>query len=63
MKIWSNFGLSKVPNYDLAKVNKEKAIDTNLSFHITTYTKLLEIIKMEINKNLGRSTMPPKNCG
>jgi hypothetical protein len=55
-----HFELSKVPNYDLAKVNKERALDLNLSFHITTYTKSLKIIKMEINTNLGKSTICPQ---
>jgi hypothetical protein len=41
MKIWSNSNHSKVQNYDLAKVNKERALNMNLSFHITTHTKLL----------------------
>jgi len=62
MKIWSNFELSKVLNYDLGKVNKEMVLDMNLSFHITTYTKLLKRIKMEINKNLGKNITPRKNC-
>ncbi len=39
MKIWSNFELSKVPKYDLAKVNNERVLDMNLSLHITTHTK------------------------
>jgi hypothetical protein len=46
MKIWSNFELSKVPNYDLVKVNKEGALDMNFSFHITTHTKSVKRIKM-----------------
>jgi hypothetical protein len=41
MEIWSNFDHSKVPKYDLAKVDKERALDMNLLFHITTYTKSL----------------------
>jgi hypothetical protein len=41
MKIWSNSNHSKVQNYDLAKVNKERAPNMNLSFHITTHTKSL----------------------
>jgi hypothetical protein len=41
MKIWSNSNHSKVWNYDVAKVNRERALNMNLSFHITTHTKLL----------------------
>jgi hypothetical protein len=42
MKIWSNFDDSKVSNHDLAKVNKEKVLDMNLSFYImSTHTKPL----------------------
>jgi hypothetical protein len=29
MEIWSNFDNSKVPKYDLAKVDKERALDMN----------------------------------
>jgi hypothetical protein len=41
MKIWSNSNHSKVWNYDLAKIKKGKALNMNLSFHITTHTKSL----------------------
>jgi flagellar assembly factor FliW len=47
MKIWSNSNHSKVQNYELAKVNKERALNMNLSFHITTHTKSLTTIKNE----------------
>jgi hypothetical protein len=41
MEIWSNFDHSKVPKYDLVKVDKERALDMNLLFHTTTCTKSL----------------------
>jgi hypothetical protein len=41
MEIWSNFDHSKVSKYDLAKVDKEEALDMNLLFHTTTCTKSL----------------------
>jgi hypothetical protein len=44
MKLWSNSNHSKVWKYDLAKVNKGRAFNMNLSFHITTHTKSLKRI-------------------
>jgi hypothetical protein len=53
MEIWSNFDHLKVPKYDLAKVDKERALDMNLLFHTTTCIKSLIRIWNEINTNLS----------
>jgi hypothetical protein len=37
MKIWSNFNHSKVPNYEMVKVFKEKTLHLSLSSHNTSY--------------------------
>jgi hypothetical protein len=37
MKIWPNFELSKVPNYALVKVKKERALDMNFISYYNTY--------------------------
>jgi hypothetical protein len=41
MKIWFNSNHSKIINYQLIKVLKEKVLDVNLSSHIITHIESL----------------------
>jgi hypothetical protein len=52
MKIWSNFNHSKVPNYGMAKVFKEKIPHRSLPSHNTSYIESqYKIWKVNQHKN------------